>query len=351
MSVIAQRGERFDFELPTSQEASAPPEARGLERDGVRMLVAHRSTGSLVSSTFRALPDFLESGDLVVINTSGTIAAAIEATAVDGTTLAVHLSNQLDGWRWVVELRRPVGDSTERWSGPVPSRHLRLRGGGSMDLDEPFDSGERLWIATFHVGEPVLEWLATHGRPIRYGYVQRAWPIATYQNVYATEFGSAEMPSAGRPFTTDIITRLVAKGVGVAPVLLHTGVASLEDHELPYPERVRVSSTTAEQVNAAHYSGHRVIAVGTTVVRAVESGATPERRAVAFDGWTDLVISPERGLRLVDGMVTGWHEPVSSHLMMLEAMIGRDLLEDSYNAALSLGYQWHEFGDSHLILP
>lgn len=351
MSVIADKCERFDFNLPTSQEASEPPEARGIARDGVRMLVAHKSTGSLVSSIFSELPDFLEPGDLVVINTSGTIAAALEAVAGDGSSLVVHLSNELDAARWVVELRRKVGDTTERWSGPVPWRRLQLRGGASLDLDERFGSGERLWIATLHVGEPVLRWLETHGRPIRYGYVPRPWPIQTYQNVYATEYGSAEMPSAGRPFTTDIITRLVTKGISVAPVLLHTGVASLEDDELPYPERVRVSTMTAQLVNATHRTGHRVIAVGTTVVRAIESVATVDGKAVAFDGWTDLVISPDRGLRVVDGLVTGWHEPVSSHLMMLEAMIGRDLLEDSYNAALSLGYQWHEFGDSHLILP
>jgi len=159
------------------------------------------------------------------------------------------------------------------------------------------------------------------------------------------------MPSAGRPFTADIITRLVAKGVGVTPVILHTGVASLEDDELPYPERIRVSLATAERVNATRRLGHRVIAVGTTVVRALESCATREGEIVAFDGWTDLVVSPERGLRIVDGLVTGWHEPVSSHLMMLEALIGRELLEASYCAALGQGYQWHEFGDIHLILP
>ena len=351
MSVLADRYERFDFVLPTSQEASAPPEARGLTRDSVRMLVAHRSTRSLVSSTFRELPDCLEAGDLVVINTSGTIPAALDATTVDGSSLVVHLSSELGDCRWVVELREISDDSTTRWSGPVSSRHLQLRGGASLDLEEPYGSGERLWVAALHLGEPVLQWLQTHGRPIRYGYVHQRWPLEMYQNVYATEFGSAEMPSAGRPFTTDIITRLVAKGVGVAPVILHTGVASLENDEMPYPERVRVPVTTAEQVNATHRLGHRVIAVGTTVVRALESCTDDTGESSAFDGWTDLVITPERGVRVVDGLVTGWHEPVSSHLMMLEAMIGRDLLEDSYNAALVLGYQWHEFGDSHLILP
>ncbi len=351
MSVLTDRYERFNFELPASQEASEPPEARGLTRDGVRMLVAHKSTGSLESSTFGEIPHFLEPGDLVVINTSGTIPAAIDAIASDGTSLIVHLSSELDDARWVVELRQSVNGSTSRWSGPVPSRHLQLRGGATLDLEEHFGAGDRLWVATLHLGEPVLRWLETHGRPIRYGYVHRRWPLEMYQNVYATEYGSAEMPSAGRPFTTDIITRFVAQGVGVAPVLLHTGVASLEDGELPYPERVRVPSMTAELVNATHRLGHRVIAVGTTVVRALESCATPEGETVAFEGWTDVVISPERPPRLVDGLVTGWHEPVSSHLMMLEAMMGRDLLENSYHAALVLGYKWHEFGDTHLVLP
>jgi S-adenosylmethionine:tRNA ribosyltransferase-isomerase len=351
MSVLAGSYERFNFEVPLSQEASEPPEARGLSRDAVRMLVAYRSTRSLVPSTFGALSDFLEPGDLVVINTSGTIPAAIDAMAGDGTSLVVHLSCELETDRWVVELRREAVGSTQRWSGPIPSRHFELRGGATMELEEPYGTGERLWVATLHVGEPVLRWLTTHGRPIRYGYVQRTWPIETYQNVYATEYGSAEMPSAGRPFTNEIITRLVVKGVGVAPVLLHTGVASLEDNEVPYPERVRVSMDTAERVNTTRKSGHRVIAVGTTVVRALETCASIEGRCSAFDGWTDVVISPERGLRIVDGLVTGWHEPVSSHLMMLEAMIGRDLLEDSYNAALVQGYRWHEFGDTHLILP
>jgi len=351
MSVLTDRYERFSFELPTSQEASEPPEARGLTRDGVRMLVAHTTIGSLVSSTFGDIPNFLEPGDLVVINTSGTIPAAVDAVADDGTALVVHLSCELEDGRWVVELRKRVDGSTARWSGPVPSPQLQLRGGATLDLEEHYGAGDRLWVATLRLGEPVLRWLETHGRPIRYGYVHRRWPLEMYQNVYATEYGSAEMPSAGRPFTTDILTRLVAQGVGVAPVLLHTGVASLEDDELPYPERVRVPSMTAELVNATHRLGHRVIAVGTTVVRALESCATPEGGAVAFEGWTDLVISPERGLRVVDGLVTGWHEPVSSHLMMLEAMMGRDLLEDSYHAALVLGYKWHEFGDSHLVLP
>ncbi|MGD0055955.1 MAG: S-adenosylmethionine:tRNA ribosyltransferase-isomerase [Acidimicrobiales bacterium] len=351
MSVLAHSDERFSFELPPSLEASEPPEARGLARDAVRMLVTHRSSGALMSSTFAALPELLVPGDLVVINTSGTIPAALDAVAEDGTPLVVHLSTELHDTTWVVELRRPVGRSTQRWSGPVPTGQLQLRGGASMHLDGPYVEGGRLWVASLSLGAPTLQWLETHGRPIHYDYVHRTWPIEMYQNVYATEPGSAEMPSAGRPFTTEMITRLVAKGVDVAPLTLHTGVASLEDGELPYPERAKVPLFTADRVNATRKSGHRVIAVGTTVVRALESCAGTDATAHAFDGWADLVISTQRPVRLVDGLVTGWHEPVSSHLMMLEAMIGRELLEDSYRAALVQGYRWHEFGDVHLIVP
>ena len=156
---------------------------------------------------------------------------------------------------------------------------------------------------------------------------------------------------SGRPFTAEVITRLVAKGVGVAPIVLHTGVASLEADELPYPERARVSATTAQRVNATHAAGARVIAVGTTVVRALESAADDTGRVRAFDGWTDLVVTPERGVHAVDGLLTGWHEPEASHLLMLEAVAGRPLLESSYAASLAEGYQWHEFGDVHLIVP
>jgi S-adenosylmethionine:tRNA ribosyltransferase-isomerase len=343
--------ERFTYHLPPALEASGPPESRGLTRDAVRMLVAYRGTGSLVPSSFVFVPRFLEAGDLLVINTSGTIPAAIDATDGDGAHLVVHLSTQLDARRWVVEPRRILGPTTARWEGPPPASPLRLVDGATMTLDQSYGDRGRLWVATLTLDQPVLRWLTTHGRPIRYGYVDRPWPIESYQNVYATEPGSAEMPSAGRPFTPEIITRLVAKGIGVAPLVLHTGVASLEADELPYPERVRVPESTAERVNATRRSGHRVVAVGTTVVRALETSVGTDGRAHAFDGWTDLVISAERGVAVTDGMLTGWHEPASSHLMMLEAVAGRDLLQDSYGAALSEGYRWHEFGDVHLILP
>jgi S-adenosylmethionine:tRNA ribosyltransferase-isomerase len=343
-------GPRLSFELPPELEAGAPPEARGMTRDAVRMLVARRGDHTIVHSTFALLPAFLDPGDLIVINTSGTIPAAIDARGADGTPVTVHLSTQLDDGRWVVEMRSPAGHATQRWSGGAPPRHLVLGADATLTLDDPYGSG-RLWVATLCLPQPVLTWLAVHGRPIRYAHVQGSWPLEAYQNVYVTEPGSAEMPSAGRPFTPQLVTRLVAKGIGITPLVLHTGVASLEADELPYPERVHVPDVTAERVNAAHAAGHRVVAVGTTVVRAIETAAGTDGGVRAYDGWTDLVITPERGVRAVDGLLTGWHEPEASHLLLLEAVAGHDTLERSYDASLAEAYLWHEFGDVHLILP
>jgi S-adenosylmethionine:tRNA ribosyltransferase-isomerase len=219
-----------------------------------------------------------------------------------------------------------------------------------MTLEERYLDSHRLWIATLDLPQPVLTWLTVHGRPIRYGYVERPWPLSAYQNVYVTEPGSAEMPSAGRPVTERIICELVTRGVQVAPITLHTGVSSPERHEPPFPEEYEVPHGTARLVNVTRAAGGRVIAVGTTVVRALETVAAHDGTVSAGSGWTSLVIDPDRGVRAVDGLITGWHEPEASHLQMLTALAGRPFLERCYQAALEHGYLWHEFGDSHLIL-
>jgi S-adenosylmethionine:tRNA ribosyltransferase-isomerase len=346
----ARRRGRLSFVLPPELEAREPPEARGLTRDAVRLMVARRG-GEIVHTTFTLLPAYLEPGDLLVINTSATLPAAVAATGGDGAAVVVHLSTQLDADRWVVEVRRPDGHSTRRWPvGESPPRRLQLGPDASLTLLEPYGEARRLWTARLQLPQPLLTWLAVHGRPIRYGYVERPWPLSAYQNVYAMEPGSAEMPSAGRPFTADVIMRLVAKGIGVSPIVLHTGVASLEADEHPYPERLRVPSFTADRVNETHAAGRRVVAVGTTVVRALESAVGDDGMVRPLDGWTDVVITPERGVHAIDGLITGWHEPEASHLLMLEAVAGRELLDRSYEASLAQGYLWHEFGDLHLIL-
>jgi S-adenosylmethionine:tRNA ribosyltransferase-isomerase len=364
----------LDFDLPPELEADAPPEARGFERDEVRLMVSYRSDDRVVHSRFRDLGDFLEAGDVLVINTSGTMNAAINAERErDGTALELHLSTRLPANLWVVELRRPTRTSTEPFLNATAGETLRLAGGATATLHVPYPSGSarnggtRLWISTLDLPGPLDEYLERQGSPIHYGYVRESWPASYYQTVYATEKGSAEMPSAGRAFTPESITRLVSRGIQIAPLILHTGVASLEEDEPPYEEFYRVPPETARLVNAAHTADRRVVAVGTTVVRALETVTDPNGVTHPGEGWTDLLITPERGIRAVDAMLTGLHEPRSTHLAMLEALAerrpatpastrpptlaGREHLEFAYAEALREGYLWHEFGDLHLILP
>jgi S-adenosylmethionine:tRNA ribosyltransferase-isomerase len=328
-------------------DAHEPPEIRGSGRDDVALLVATRGDGQIVHVRFGELPRFLRAGDLLVVNTSGTLPAALPGR-LGARTVELRLSTHLDADRWVVELRTEERLPMRR---PPDGTRVELPEGATAVLVAPYAPGERLAVARLDLPGPLQSYLSRHGRPIRYAYVPREWPLEAYQTVFAREPGSAEMPSAARPFTPELVTRLVTRGVLVAPVTLHTGVSSLERGEAPYPERYRVSLATAGLVNAVHGWGGRVIAVGTTVVRALETAAAADGTVVAGEGWTSLVVTPERGLRATDGLLTGWHEPEASHRQLLEAVAGPELLERSYAAARARGYRAHEFGDLHLILP
>lgn len=344
---------RLAFALPHALEASSPPEARGVDRDGVKLLVARRSERQIAHARFADLAALLTPGDLIVVNVSATLPAAVAATRADGSPTRVHFASRApalhEGWR-VVELRSADGAQPSRGR---PGESIELAGGAAaLELVAPYASGSRLLLARFRADDQSVEaFLAEHGSPIRYGYIDRGWPLADYQNVYATTPGSAEMPSAGRPFSARLITNLVARGVGVVPVTLHAGVSSPARHEPPLAERYEVPPATARAINSTRAAGGRVVAVGTTVVRALETVTDGDRTVAARAGWTRLVIDPERKLRAVDGLITGWHEPEASHLQMLEAVAGAELLQASYRAALAGDYLWHEFGDSHLILP
>ncbi|MDQ3810354.1 MAG: S-adenosylmethionine:tRNA ribosyltransferase-isomerase [Chloroflexota bacterium] len=331
----------LDFELPPSLEAHEPPEARGLPRDGVRLMVSRTWDDGIEHHRFRDLPDLLEPGDVVVANDSATLPAAVTATrARDGSSVDLHFSTHLPADLWIVEPRRIDAGEGERFDLP---------GGASVKLLAPYPDSRRLWVARASTDVP--SYLARWGRPISYPYVPRRWPLAMYQTVYAGPPGSAEMPSAGRAFTPDVLERLAHRGIRFCTLTLHTGVASLEGHETPYAEEYHVPRATADVVNAARAAGRRVIAVGTTVVRALETAADEgDGEVIAAHGFTDLVITPERGVRVVSSLLTGFHEPRASHLAMLEAITGRRHLEIAYRAALEAGYLWHEFGDLHLIL-
>ncbi|MEU3663294.1 S-adenosylmethionine:tRNA ribosyltransferase-isomerase [Streptomyces sp. NPDC032940] len=340
--------------VPGELSARLPTEQRGPGRDrsDVRLLV---SRGTEVSHhSFARLPRLLRAGDLLIVNTSATLAAA-----VDGITgharVVVHFSTRGDDGRWAVELRQPDGRGTTRARAGVRGEEVWLPGGGRLVPEEPLSArGERLWWARV-AGAEVPALLREHGRPIRYPYTERDQPLSVYQTVFALPSadgaGSAEMPSAARPFTARLVAELVSRGVQFAPVTLHTGVASAEAHEPPYPERFRVPEASARLINAARAAGRRVVAVGTTAVRAVESAAGADGVVRAREGWTGLVVTPERGVRVVDGLLTGLHEPEASHLLMLEAVAGRAAIGRGYEEAVRGRYLWHEFGDVHLLLP
>jgi S-adenosylmethionine:tRNA ribosyltransferase-isomerase len=340
------------LDLAGRVEAREPPEARGLRRDEVRMLVAQRRDGRLEDARFRDLPDYLREGDLLVVNTSATLPAALRADRRRGEALALHLSTRLpnvplDGpLLHVVELRRDGAPLRDARAG----ERLTLPAGGSAELLSPYLGGKRLWVADLQLPDRLIDYLSRHGRPISYPYLRAERPLADYQTVFATHPGSAEMPSAGRPFTPELVTALVARGVAIAPVVLHTGVSSLEQGERPYPEWYRVPASTARIASATPRWGGRVIAVGTTVVRALESAIDAGGKIVAREGWTQLVVGPDAGTRAVDGLITGFHDPDATHLDLLEAVGGADLVARSYRAAAERGYLWHEFGDVNLIL-
>ncbi len=348
--------------------ADAPPEARGLSRDGVRLLVASEQDGTVTveHATFRALGRHLRPGDVLVVNNSATIPAEADGRLATRGSVVVHVGTQLDDCSWVVELRtapdaaRPVLDAAVGDEVVLAGRHRRAsRSAPTLSLvaphpeagSSPSGSGNRLWRALESADGGLTEHLASHGRPIAYGYLRARFPLAAYQTVFGTIPGSAEMASAARPFTTELVTSLVSAGIVIVPVTLHTGLSSQEAGEGPQRERFAVSRSTAAVVNAARAAGGRVVAVGTTATRALES-ATDEAGVVhAAGGWTDLVISSDRPVRVVGGLVTGWHNADASHLLLVESVAGRNLTQAAYDAALARRYAWHEFGDSALLLP
>ncbi|HLT62731.1 MAG TPA: S-adenosylmethionine:tRNA ribosyltransferase-isomerase [Microlunatus sp.] len=336
--------------------APEPPELRGSSRDGVRLLVARPS--GIDHLRFRELGDVLRSGDLLVINNSATVPGEVDASRADGGPVVLHLANQLADGHRVVELRSSPNAAEPVLDG-VPGEVIELSAGGTVTLLEPYPVagssptgvGDRLWRGAVRTPEPLPAYLGRHARPISYGYLRRSYPPASYQTVFALRPGSAEMPSAGRPFTTDLVTRLVAAGIQFAPITLHTTVSSTEAGEAPLPEWFAVPEATARMINLTQARHGRVIAVGTSATRAIESAAGADGTVRPRMGWTDLVISPERGVRVTSGLITGWHDPNASHLLLVEAVAGAERTQQAYDAAVAHGYLWHEFGDSSLLLP
>ncbi|MDQ3620492.1 MAG: S-adenosylmethionine:tRNA ribosyltransferase-isomerase [Actinomycetota bacterium] len=340
---------RASFDIPNDRAAGEPPEMRGLKRDGVRLLVAGPS-GS-IHTTFKELSRYLQSGDLVVVNTSATLPAAIEGERESGHRVLVHFSTRFDDGTWTVELRSP--DAPGPLLDGISGERIRLNGRAKLVILSALSGpeGRSRLVRVTTTADCIEKYLEVFGRPIAYTYLKGRHPLSMYQTVFARDPGSAEMPSAGRPFTTDLVTQMVSQGIVFAPILLHAGVSSLERGESPLPERYSVTAETARLVNETHRAGSSVIAVGTTVTRALETVTDEGGTVMPGEGWTDLVLSPARPARVVDALITGWHTSDASHQLLLEAVAGGDLVDRAYDAAIRSGYLWHEFGDSCLLFP
>jgi S-adenosylmethionine:tRNA ribosyltransferase-isomerase len=339
------------FERPPASDAVEPPEAHGVDRDGVKLMIA--TPGGVKHRRFADLGEHLAPGDLLVVNNSATLPAAVDGVR-GAEPIAVHFSTALDDHVWVVELR-PGTNANAQLADVEPGERIGLPDGAALVVlaahPVPGVVGSRLWTSRLAIEGDVTSYLGRHGRPIRYGYVPQSWPLSSYQTVFARRPGSAEMASAARPFSTALVASLVSAGIAIAPITLHAGVSSAEPGEPPVAEPFEVPPATARLINLTHASGGRVIAVGTTATRAVESAADPDGTVYPATGWTELVLGPNRPPRVVGGLITGWHDAGASHLLLLEAVAGPAVVAAAYREAIDNGYLWHEFGDSALLLP
>jgi S-adenosylmethionine:tRNA ribosyltransferase-isomerase len=318
---------------------------RGRDRDDVRLIVS--TLDNETHHAFTDLPRLLEPGDLLVVNESATLPASLRANSRLGE-IRLNLSTRFADDLWLAE---------PRWSpsrpGPLPiNRQERLEiGEAKAVLLQQYPGIPRLWLARFDTPASVL--MAKHGEPIHYSYAP-AYPMSDYQTLFSRFPGSAEMPSAARPITPHVRDTLRERGIGIVGVILHTGVSSLEiedgtvEHQALYPEVFRVPEATANAVNATHARGSRVIAVGTTVVRALETAWT-HNGVRACAGATGLYIHPGNNVHVIDGLLTGFHDPVTSHLAMLSTIASLARIKRAYAEAIRNRYLWHEFGDSHLL--
>jgi len=342
------------FSAPDDRTATEPPELRGLRRDGVRLMIA--TPAGIGHTIFSRLAEHVRAGDVLLVNTSATVPGQLDGDR-NGTPVIVHIANRLPDGTRVVELRSAPDAVATILDGRV-GEQISLPGDGRVELIAPYPKfgssptglGSRLWRARVTAPQSLSHYLCHQARPISYGYLSTSFPISAYQTIFALHPGSAEMPSAGRPFSPELVTRLVAQGVIFAPITLHTGLSSQDAGEAPQPEWFEVSDATAGLINSSRARGGRVIAVGTTATRAVESAAQPDGTVAAVAGLTDLVISPDRPVRVVDGLITGWHNPEASHLLLVESVAGPELTQRAYDAAVAEHYLWHEFGDSCLLL-
>lgn len=341
------------FELPQQLACPLPTEERGIARDEVRLLVSNHDGDDIQHRKFKELADYLTEGDVLVVNDSATVAAALPIRLENDQAARLHLSTQLDDRHWLAEIRAVHSNQSKRWREGTAGQSFDLPGGGQATLIAPYYQDTRqlhLWKISLKLPLSWQEYLHQYGSPIKYQNLDRVYPLDYYQTFFSTIPGSAEMPSAARGFTANMVESLVLKGIQIIPITLHTGVSSLETGEMPYPETVLISPLNAARINLAKAQGKRIIAVGTTAVRAIETASNSQGKVTAFNGKSELYILPGYQMKVIDGLLTGFHEPEASHLYMLQALASKQHLRKAYKAAIQQGYYWHEFGDLHLIL-
>ena len=334
-------------QVPRGLRAALPAELRGLRRDGARLAVVDRATRSVTHTSVARMGEHLRAGDALILNSSRTLPAALDGVREDGGGVQVR--------PWVRRARSwdAIAVQDHEPFAPLPLRiGETLRFGQDLQLRVDGRRGDlpALWRLAVVRGDP-LDTLLRQGTPIRYSYVPQPVPLEHHQTVYAGRPGSAETPSAGRHLTWELLLALRRQGVEVADLLLHTGLSSTQDDELD-----RVHPLVEEwfevppRVAAVAARASRLVAVGTSVVRSLESSVGERGEVVARSGWTNLAISPQHGLRVVDGLLTGLHESGGSHLELLRAFLDDALLDRAYAEAVDRGYLWHEFGDAMLVL-
>lgn len=332
------------FQVPEYLNASIPAEYRGIQRDQVRLMALDINTGKSYHNTFYELDAYLKEGDLLVLNNSRTIPAVLKGKR-GKQTIEIRLSRKISDNEWEALVVGGVFGVGEK---------INLPGDLTATIKGQGNEAPLVILSFSKSGVDLYNDIYKYGEPIHYEYIDTPWPIEMYQTVYASVPGSVEMPSAGRAFSWKLLNKLKRKGVNIAFIQLHAGLSYYGNDRWPNPskhvEAYSVPEETAALINKTKANKGCVIAVGTTVVRALETVAEHTGIVKAQEGITGLYIKKGFPLKVVDGLITGFHEPEASHLDLLTAFIDEKLLMDAYRDALTEGYLWHEFGDMNLIL-
>ena len=330
----------FDYDLPEERIAIRPLPGR----QDSRLLVLDRESGSLTHRKFLELPGLLGPGDLLVLNDTRVLPARLYGKKPSGAEIEVLLEEK-------------TGERTWKCIARGPKQNLVVDFGKGL-TGTLAKSGEDTWQIEF--SDDILSFLDTLGHMPLPPYIKRRADEGdkeTYQTVYAEREGAIAAPTAGLHFTEELLSEIERKSVGVARVTLHVGAGTflpvksedIEEHRI-HSEWREVSPETAEMVNDTRSRGGRVVAVGTTVLRSLESAAGEDGRVVPVSGRTDLFVYPGYKFRVTDALVTNFHMPRSTLLMLVSAFAGRELILKSYGAALGNGYRFLSYGDAMFII-